>query len=235
MPASPPSPDRRRFWWGAALALLVGTPVALGVRVYHKPKAAIEHSHGGDPEVTSALFDSSGAAHHALLEKFLSDPDHARRLAVAEALEHETTPEAVALAARALHDNDSEIRRQAARAIARSRQKASDPLIRAALRDDDACVREEVVRTIAASVAAPHGKWLVADLIPLLDDPQPSVRLFSAFALHKRTGKPWRILSWTRPVDELKVREQWKSWWATAPPGYTALPVADAQIGRAHV
>ena len=199
----------------------------MGIRAYHKPRPAPAHSHGGDPAAADALTASTGAARVALLGKYLDDPDHARRLAVAEALEYETAPEAMSLAARALRDNDSEIRRQAARAIARNSSRASDPLIRAALRDDDAWVREEVVRAVAASVASPHGKWLVADLMPLVDDPDPSVRLFATFALHKRADKPWRIHSRGTEADALKIREKWKTWWATSPSGYPTLPLVE--------
>ena len=206
----------------------------MGIRVYHKPRPAPAHSHGGDPEAADALNRSSGAARVALLGKYLDDPDHARRLAVAEALEYETAPEAMSLAARALRDNDSEIRRQAARAIVRSRSEESEGLLRAALRDDDAWVREEVVRAIASSVASPHGKWLVADLMPLVDDPDPNVRLFTTFALHKRADRPWRIHSRGTEADALKIREKWKTWWATSPSGYPTLsrvePISAARV-----
>ena len=91
-------------------------------------------------------------------------------------------------------------------------------------------MRQEALQTVAAGVAALHGTWLAGDLLPLLDDPHPTIRHMAAIALRRRTGKPWRVYLHSTPEEVKSAHTRWKEWWKSAkssfgtPPPLPSLP-----------
>ena len=216
-----------RFLAGAILALGLGVPLALGVRLTRSPVAEHEHADGPDSKAVEALSASSGVARIALIRSLLRDPTSKKRLAAAEALDGESGTEGATLAALALRDNDSTVRMQAVHALLQNRSPAASPLLRAVLRDEDDWVRQAAVSGLALrnKVALEKlGPWVVPDLIARLDDADPKTRLQAVPALQKLTGKPWKVSGKATEREQEAALKPWKTWWVSEEAKRRATP-----------
>ena len=210
----PPS----RFLGGAILALGLGVPLALGVRLARPPAMEREHADGPDADATSALSGSAGAARIALIQNLLRDPAPMKRLAAAEALDSEPSGGGAKLAAFALRDNDSTVRVQAVHALLQNPSPEAIPFLRAALRDEDDWVRQAAVSGLALrskQALEKLGAWVLPDLVARLDDADPKTRLRAIPALQKITGKPWKVSGKASGSEQAAALKPWRDWWAS--------------------
>ena len=219
-----------RFWVGTGLALLVGVPCALFARARLQPAGEAEHVHGGDPKLEADLVQLSGARRQAVLRQEAQDALPSRRLAVAEALAREKSPEGLALAKELLTDNDSEVRIKAAYALMQAGSESERPYIIAALQDDDLWLRQEVLQwasTNAGRKSGSVGSWLVSGLITRLDESSEAQLTFVTSALAKLTGNPWRYTARLSGAEKADVLMKWQAWWQKEKlkyPAAVALP-----------
>jgi HEAT repeat protein len=86
------------------------------------------------------------------------------------------------------------------------------------LKDPNAAVRQK-----AATVASRSGDWaFVPDLIEMLDDPDPGVRLVAGAGLAEITGRDTGYRAYAEPSQRREQVESWRAWYTARSPGSTA-------------
>lgn len=217
--------NRRRFWVGIGLVLLVGVPSAFLARAHLQSVGEAEHVHGGDPKLEADLAQLSGAKRLAALRQAAQDAMPTRRLAVAEALAREKNADGLALAKELLTDNDSEVRIKAAYALMQAGAEPEQPFLLAALQDNDLWLRQEVLQwaaTNAGRKGGSVGSWLVPGLIARLGETSEAQLTFATSALSKLTGNPWRYTARLSGDEKDATLKKWQAWWHGEKPKYPA-------------
>jgi len=95
-------------------------------------------------------------------------------------------------------------------ALAERLTRMTRPTLRDKLHDENL----EIRRAAALACAMKEEKKLVADLIPLLEDPELHVVLAAAVALRKLTGQDFGPAADASPAERAKDLAKWKDWWA---------------------
>jgi thiol-disulfide isomerase/thioredoxin len=227
---------RRHFWFATGLLLAVGLPGALFVRARLQPTEEVEHVHEGDPKLEADLARLSGAERIERLRQATQDALPAHRLAAAEALANEHSPEGRTLTKELLIDNDSEVRIKAAYALMQTGSKQERPFLRSALRDDDLWLRQEALQwasTNAGRATSKVDNEIVPELIACLNEPSETQRTFAASALAKLVGKPWRYTARSSAQEKNVALKHWKDWWmAEKTHDIAASPLPDIRPRR---
>jgi len=111
----------------------------------------------------------------------LADPDPIARRVSAEILGHLSVPEAMQALVNALQDPEASVRAASLRALACARATPALLDVAACLRDPEPEVRVQAVDTLRQ--LAGYAAGLIANIRPLMEDPDPLVRAQTALAL----------------------------------------------------
>jgi HEAT repeat protein len=178
------------------LFLVAAATAAVAVVAAHRARrayggAVADALRAGWPEVFVPEEDPFGGApwDRAALDALATgarDPDPGTRRIVMEILADVPLPEARALRLHGLEDEDPGVRAAALSALARSPDPAAAPAAGRALGDPDARVRAAAVDAAAVCVLA--DQEAIRALRPLLEDPEPTVRLRAAVSFHRRSA-----------------------------------------------
>lgn len=164
-------------------------------------------------ETTVRVADRMEAASYEervkLARELFQQPNPLVRLAVVEAIEDQKIRSAYPLLHQGLEDNCSAVRRRALEVLWRIDRQHGLRLLLAGLRDDDVDIRKAAVSQIRFA----EDKRVVPALIPLLDDPDSTVRLLAMGVLRRLTGEPFFTRATDPPEKHQAVIRQWKQWW----------------------
>ncbi len=144
-----------------------------------------------------------------LAEELFQSPNPLIRLATVEAIEDWKIRQAYPLLQGALEDNCSAVRRRAMEALWRLDRERGLRLLLAGLHDEDVDIRRGAISQIRFA----NEKRAVPAVVPLLDDPDRTVRFFALGVLRRLTGQPYFTRSSDPPEKQKAVIQQWKQWW----------------------
>lgn len=144
-----------------------------------------------------------------MAKRLFRSPNPLVRLAVVEAIEDWQIRGAFDLLERSLEDNCSAVRRRGMETLWKQDRQRGMQLLLAALRDMDADLRRGAI----GQVRFANEPRVVPAVIPLLDDPDPTIRFFATGVLRKLTGMPYLARNTDSEQRKQEVVQQWKRWW----------------------
>lgn len=144
-----------------------------------------------------------------MARRLFRSPNPLIRLAVVEAIEDWKIREALDLLERSLEDNCSAVRRRGMETLWKQDRQRGMQLILAALRDMDVDLRRGAI----SQVRFANEPRVVPAVIPLLDDPDPTIRFFATGVLRKLTGMPYLARNTDSEQRKQEVVQLWKRWW----------------------